>query len=144
MTLVRAGGLAALLICGATVVAGCSTPAPASTEIAAGRSSEAEMSGWKGTPGEDAAADIIAAGGAIAHRECASCHAVERTGRSPLKAAPPLRDVLAMYEDSDQLAYRFIDGMRVGHDQMPLFDFDVRSADALIAYIQTLETPKRR
>jgi hypothetical protein len=40
--------------------------------------------------------------------------------------------------EADWVAYRLIDGMRLGHDNMPLFDFDVRSADALMAYISTL------
>jgi hypothetical protein len=28
--------------------------------------------------------------------------------------------------------------MRIGHDEMPLFDFNVRAADALIAYIKSI------
>jgi cytochrome c len=97
---------------------------------------EAEASGW---PGVALNADPaqIAAGRQIAERECAQCHAVERTGKSPNPEAPPLRNVLAV-NDAESLAYRFIEAMRVGHDAMPLFDFDVRAADALIAYIATI------
>ena len=40
--------------------------------------------------------------------------------------------------DPDALAYRFIDAMRVGHDEMPRFDFDIRAADALIAYLESI------
>lgn len=98
--------------------------------------SESERSGWAGTSAEfdpEQAAD----GQRIAQRECASCHSIDRTSVSPNQSAPPLREVLAM-NDPDFLAYRFIDAMRVGHDEMPLFDFDVRSADALIAYIKSI------
>ena len=97
---------------------------------------EAEASGW---PGVALNADPaqVAAGRQIAERECAQCHAIERTGKSPKPEAPPLRNVLAV-NDAESLAYRFIEAMRVGHDAMPLFDFDVRAADALIAYIATI------
>lgn len=97
---------------------------------------EAEASGW---PGVALNADPaqVAAGRQIAEQECAQCHAIERTGRSPNAEAPPLRNVLAV-NDAESLAYRFIEAMRVGHDEMPLFDFDVKAADALIAYIATI------
>lgn len=97
---------------------------------------EAESRGWAGAP-LDASPEQIAAGRQIAERECAQCHAIDQTSQSPNEAAPPLRDVLAI-NDADNLAYRFIEAMRVGHDEMPLFDFDVRSADALIAYIASI------
>lgn len=97
---------------------------------------EAEAQGWAGAP-LDADPEQVAAGKEIAERECAQCHAVDRTSKSPNETAPPLRDVLAI-NDADNLAYRFIEAMRVGHDDMPLFDFDVRSADSLIAYIASI------
>lgn len=83
----------------------------------------------------------VQAGQRIAERECASCHSVDRTSISPNRSAPPLREVLAM-NDSEFLAYRFIEAMRITHDKMPLFDFDVRSADALIAYIQSINATR--
>jgi mono/diheme cytochrome c family protein len=46
--------------------------------------------------------------------------------------------------DPDNLAYRLIDGMRVGHDEMPRFDFDIRAADALVAYLGTISGPPDR
>jgi mono/diheme cytochrome c family protein len=97
---------------------------------------EAEGAGWPGVLIE-ADPEQIAAGRQVAERECAQCHAVDTTSRSANPAAPPLREVLLM-NDADNLAYRFIEAMRVGHDDMPLFDFDVRSADALIAYIASI------
>lgn len=98
--------------------------------------SESERSGWAGTSA-DIDPEQAADGQRIAQRECASCHSIDRASVSPNPSAPPLREVLAM-NDPDFLAYRFIDAMRVGHDEMPLFDFDVRSADALIAYIKSI------
>ncbi len=118
---VAAGALAAL--------AGCaSTMAPPE--------GEAEAQGWPGVAASSDPAQV-ATGRQIAERECAQCHSIERTGKSPNAEAPPLRNVLAV-NDADSLAYRFIEAMRVGHDDMPLFDFDVKAADALIAYIATI------
>ncbi len=107
---------------------------------AAGRMSESGAAGWPGAGERTPDPAMIAAGRDLARRECSSCHAIDRTSASPRKGAPPLRDVLSVYE-SDNLAYRFIEGMRVGHDEMPVFDFDVRGADALIAYIGTISGP---
>jgi mono/diheme cytochrome c family protein len=101
-------------------------------------SSEVEQKGWPGTT-VDINLDQIAAGKIIAQRECASCHAIDAYTSSKNPSAPPLREVLAV-NDSEFLAYRFIEAMRIGHDEMPLFDFDVRSADALIAYIKSISS----
>ena len=117
------------LIAAASLLAACQTnDAPAS--------GEAEARGWSGAP-LDADPEQVAAGRQIAERECAQCHAIDTASKSPNAAAPPLRDVLSV-NDADNLAYRFIEAMRVGHDEMPLFDFDVRSADALLAYIASI------
>jgi mono/diheme cytochrome c family protein len=98
--------------------------------------SESARAGWAGAP-IDADPAAIQEGKQIAERQCATCHAIGNRGGSLNPAAPPLRDVLALYE-TDNLAYRFIEGMRVGHDDMPLFDFDVKTADTLLAYIGSL------
>lgn len=102
--------------------------------------SESEATGWPGVNLDGKDPLQVAAGRDVAEKQCASCHAIDRTSASPNRNAPPLRDVLAV-NDPDRLAYRFIDAMRVGHDEMPLFDFDVRSADALIAFIQSISGP---
>jgi len=122
-------GLLAALVLAAPVLAGCATPGVAAA-------SESERSGWAGTPA-DLDMSQVAAGRIIAQRECASCHAIDATSVSKDLSAPPLREVLGVM-DPDFLAYRLIDAMRVGHDDMPLFDFDVQSADALVAYIRSI------
>lgn len=119
-------GLTAMA-CTAALLAACATPPPAG---------EAEASGWPGVAAPTA--ELVADGRMIAETQCASCHAVTRVGASPRADAPPLREVLSHYEDDEGLAYRFINGMKVGHDGMPQFDFDVRSTDALIAYLRNI------
>lgn len=101
--------------------------------------SESEEKGWAGTSLEPDATQI-AEGRRIAETECAVCHAIDLFSRSPNPAAPPLREVLAV-NDPDSLAYRFIDALRIGHDEMPLFDFDIRAADALVAYLKSISEP---
>jgi mono/diheme cytochrome c family protein len=98
--------------------------------------SESERVGWKGGQPNAANARAIAEGRQIAQSRCAQCHSIDQSSVSP-SGAPPFRDFVFL-NDPDWVAYRLIDGMRLGHDKMPLFDLDVRSADALMAYISTL------
>jgi mono/diheme cytochrome c family protein len=101
--------------------------------------SESEATGWSGAKLGTPDAELVAAGRRIAERECSSCHAIDRTSVSPPQGAPPLRDLLFL-NDPDWVAYRLIDAVRMGHDNMPVFDFDVRAADALIAYLETISS----
>jgi mono/diheme cytochrome c family protein len=79
----------------------------------------------------------VAEGQGIAERECATCHALPHQTESPNTAAPPLTQLLARY-DQDVLANDLIDGIKLGHDQMPRFDFNVIAADALVAYLRSI------
>jgi mono/diheme cytochrome c family protein len=76
-------------------------------------------------------------GRAIAEAQCSSCHAVGVYGPSPNLAAPPLRTVLSRYR-ADVLEEELINGIRVAHP-MPDFQFNPQGADALIAYLQTIQ-----
>ena len=80
---------------------------------------------------------LVADGRAIAERECAGCHALDQSAASPRPGAPPMREMLGRY-NADALANDLIAGIRVGHQDMPEFDFDVRTADALLAYLRSL------
>ncbi|MFT3724006.1 MAG: cytochrome c, partial [Hyphomonadaceae bacterium] len=120
----------AAMIAGAVIaLAACAGQPPAG---------QAEANGWKGVATPNA--ELVKAGQEIAQNNCASCHALGASTKSPLADAPPLREVLNGYEDDEVLAYRFIEGMRVGHNEMPLFNFDVRGADALIAYLRSIRS----
>lgn len=125
MSLVRS-----LVFAAALLAAGCNTSnAP----------SETAREGWQGVDVDNPNdPDRLAAGKRIAEKQCATCHAIDKTSISAKPEAPPLREVLALYDDQDRLAYRLIEGMRVGHYDMPRFDMDVAAADALLAYIASL------
>lgn len=86
--------------------------------------------------------ELVAQGRDIALTNCSACHAIDDERISPRADAPPLLSILTRYE-SEQLANDLIEGVRVGHDDMPHFDFAVREADALIAYLKSIEhTPR--
>ena len=133
---------AAILAAWMASVAGCSTSEAAHSDRLTERS-ESEATGWGGVRSGAADPELVADGRRIAERECASCHAVDQGSPSPPQGAPPLRDLLAL-NDPDRLAYRLIDVVRMGHDDMPVFDFDVRSADALIAYLGSISGAEQR
>jgi mono/diheme cytochrome c family protein len=79
----------------------------------------------------------IAEGRAIAVQNCAGCHALDADTQSPRADAPPMRDLLARY-DSEALADDLIAGIKLGHEDMPQFDFSVIAADALVAYLRSI------
>lgn len=92
------------------------------------------------TAGEPALASEtaqIAEGRAIAERECGSCHALDASADAPRSDTPPLAEVLLRY-DQHALANDLIEGIQLGHDDMPLFDFNVIAADALVAYLRSI------
>jgi mono/diheme cytochrome c family protein len=76
-------------------------------------------------------------GRAIAEAQCARCHAVGEYGESPNPAAPTFRTVLSRYR-ADVLEEELINGIRVAHP-MPDFQFNPQGADALIAYLQSIQ-----
>lgn len=77
-------------------------------------------------------------GSAIAERECARCHSVGATGQSPHAKAPPFRELPKRYPVGD-LAEALVEGIVVGHGDMPEFLFEPDDVDALLAYIASLE-----
>jgi mono/diheme cytochrome c family protein len=85
-----------------------------------------------------AAAQDAESGRKIMEAECARCHAVGKTGQSPLEAAPPFRDVVKRYEP-DALAEAFAEGIVTGHNDMPEFEFTPEEISGLIAYLDTLK-----
>lgn len=73
----------------------------------------------------------------IAEAQCASCHAVGPYGESPDPAAPHFRTILSRYH-AEVLKEEMIVGIQVAHP-MPAFQFNPQGADALIAYLQSMQ-----
>lgn len=87
----------------------------------------------------DAQTALAEDGRDIAEAQCSGCHAVGPYGDSPNAAAPPFRTVLSQYH-ADVLQEELINGIRVAHP-MPQFQFNPQGVDALIAYLQSIQTP---
>jgi len=78
-------------------------------------------------------------GKALVTRDCARCHAVGRTGDSPLAAAPPFRRLHERY-DVDALAEGLAEGLTVGHGPMPEWVFTPPDVEAIVAYLKSIQT----
>lgn len=84
-----------------------------------------------------------AQGKAIAEAHCQTCHAIGRRGASPREGAPVFRALSRRYP-VENLAEAFAEGVFVGHPVMPEFRMSPEQIDALIAYLQSVQRPKRR
>lgn len=88
--------------------------------------------------GGEEQADTIADGRDVARINCASCHAIEMRGTSPLAEAPPFRDIGRRYQ-FPVLEEELIAGIRVGHPPMPTFQLSPRGVDALLLYMRHIQ-----
>lgn len=84
-------------------------------------------------------AALVEDGLAVAEANCASCHAIGTEGESPNPKAPLFRSVLSRY-NAGVLETELVMGMRVAHGPMPTFQFKPEAVDALIAYLQSVQT----
>src|ERR1041384_4551381 len=76
----------------------------------------------------------------LARGLCSRCHAIGPIGDSPHPAAPRFR-TLDNRTDLSKLAQRIREGLMTGHDDMPMFRFDRNDADAMVAYIRSIQGP---
>ena len=77
-------------------------------------------------------------GKAAYEANCASCHAIDRSSESPLKAAPPFRTLHKRYP-VEALAEALAEGISTGHPAMPEFSLAPAQIGDLIAFLKTLE-----
>ena len=81
-------------------------------------------------------------GKAFARANCAGCHAIDRGSDSPLKIAPPLRNLHQRYP-IETLAEALAEGIYTGHADMPAFELNPNQIHDLLSYLKTLEQPGR-
>jgi mono/diheme cytochrome c family protein len=74
----------------------------------------------------------------FALNNCARCHSVDRVTQSPLKIAPPFRDLHKRYP-IETLAESLAEGIQTGHPTMPEFRLDPDQIHDLLSYLKTLE-----
>lgn len=85
------------------------------------------------------AQERLMAGEMIVRTHCGRCHATGETGRSPNRAAFPLRELHNRYS-LDQLALALSEGMLKRHPAMPKFDLSQSEIDAVMAYLRSIQT----
>ncbi|HWQ87703.1 cytochrome c [Brevundimonas sp.] len=76
-------------------------------------------------------------GAIFVRQNCASCHAVERSGDSPMVAAPPFRDMGVLYPVRD-LQEAFAEGLVTAHPAMPAFELQPTQIADLVAYLESV------
>lgn len=74
----------------------------------------------------------------ILQKNCARCHALGLTDKSPHAQAPPFRDVVKRYPVED-LEEALAEGIMSGHPDMPEFTFDPDEIGSIIAYLNSLK-----
>ena len=77
----------------------------------------------------------------LLQEKCGRCHAVERVGDSPLKIAPPMREIYARFAPRE-LQAELLEGMVSRHKAMPQIEFSEEQVDAILAYLYELATGK--
>ncbi len=83
--------------------------------------------------------ELLGQGEAMAENLCAPCHAITRTDESPHASAPPLRDLSSKYP-IQSLAGPLSRGILIDHPDMPEWQFEPQHVDALIAYLESIQT----
>lgn len=76
-------------------------------------------------------------GASLLQYYCARCHSIGAMGNSPLKKAPPLREVYLKYP-IQQLESGFAEGMGSRHLEMPQIQFSTDQVDAILDYLGSI------
>lgn len=79
----------------------------------------------------------VALGGNLVRQKCAGCHAVELTGDSPMKAAPPFREMGRTYPVRD-LQEALAEGLVTAHPAMPQIELEASEVANVIAYLESV------
>ena len=86
---------------------------------------------------------VATRGKMILQEKCGRCHATEAVGESPLKDAPPMRDIYARFRPRE-LQAELAEGMVSKHREMPQIEFSDEDVYAIMSYLYTLAVKKRR
>lgn len=88
---------------------------------------------------ETPVAELLGQGEAMVENLCASCHAIGAADESAHPDAPALRDLSSRLNLED-LRGPFSEGIVVGHPDMPEWAFEPHHIDALIYYLESLQS----
>lgn len=82
-------------------------------------------------------AEKLSRGKWLLQENCSRCHAVGAVDDSPLKLAPPMRDIYARFAPRE-LQAELMEGMVSQHKSMPQIDFSEEDAHAILVYLYSL------
>ena len=77
-------------------------------------------------------------GHALVQRDCGGCHAVEATGDSDFRPAPPFRTLHDKYP-LESLEEALAEGILSGHPAMPEYEYAPGEIADIIAWMKSLE-----
>lgn len=80
---------------------------------------------------------VAARGKLILQQNCGRCHAIEAVGDSPLKNAPPMRDVYSRFHPRE-LQEKLTEGLGSKHKDMPQIQFSDDDTYAIMTYLYAL------
>ena len=95
-------------------------------------------------PANSEAADlskVAKRGKIILQEKCGRCHAIEVVGESPLRKAPPMRDIYARFNPRE-LQAELSEGMVSKHKEMPQIEFSDEDVHAILTYLYALAVKK--
>lgn len=69
---------------------------------------------------------------------CSRCHAIDKVSPSPLKIAPPFRDLHRKYP-IETLQESLAEGISTGHPTMPEFRLEPDQINDVLSYLKSLE-----
>ncbi len=75
--------------------------------------------------------------GNLVRLKCAGCHAVEAAGDSPMKAAPPFREMGRTYPVRD-LQEALAEGLVTAHPAMPQIELEASDVANVIAWLESV------
>ena len=85
--------------------------------------------------------ELATRGKAILQEKCGRCHTVEAVGDSPLRIAPPMRDIYARFPPRE-LQEELLEGKVSAHKAMPQIEFSHEDVSAIMAYLYALAVRK--
>lgn len=88
-------------------------------------------------------AKLAARGRAVLQQSCARCHAIDSSGDSPMKTAPPMREIYARFAPRE-LQAELSEGMVSHFREMPQIEFASEDVDAILAYLYQLSVRQWR
>ncbi len=88
---------------------------------------------------DSAGQQLLQSGQSLLAQHCSVCHAIGANDESRYRQAPAFRNLSQKYQVA-LLEEALAEGIMTGHPDMPEFEFEVDEIDAIIAYLESIQT----